>query len=56
MEEGYVVSEENYNFQKLTPVNDAELSIYKDALDFIFSPVAITKKIDSVLSIKNIWV
>lgn len=36
MEEGYVVSEENYNFQKLTPVNDAELSIYKDALDFIF--------------------
>ena len=28
--------EENYNFQKLTPVNDAELSIYKNALDFVF--------------------
>ncbi|MDD3751428.1 MAG: hypothetical protein PHU60_05200 [Tissierellia bacterium] len=28
--------EENYNFQKLTPMNDAELSIYKNALDFVF--------------------
>lgn len=28
--------EENYNFQKLTPINDAELSIYKSALDFVF--------------------
>ncbi|MDF2503036.1 hypothetical protein [Clostridium sp.] len=30
------MSEESYNFQKLTPINDAELSIYKNALDFIF--------------------
>ncbi|MDR1409124.1 MAG: hypothetical protein LBJ12_02385 [Oscillospiraceae bacterium] len=26
-----------HNFQKLTPVDDAELGIYSDALDFIFS-------------------
>lgn len=31
------MSEENYNFQKLTPINDAELSIYKNALDFVFN-------------------
>ena len=31
-----MVSEEAYNFQKLTPVNDIDLSIYKNALDFIF--------------------
>lgn len=30
------MSEENYNFQKLTPINDADLSIYKNALDFVF--------------------
>lgn len=30
------MSEENYNFQKLTPINNAELSIYKNALDFVF--------------------
>jgi hypothetical protein len=30
------MSEKNYNFQKLTPVNDIELKIYKDALDFVF--------------------
>lgn len=28
--------EDNYNFQKLTPINDAELSIYKNAFDFVF--------------------
>lgn len=27
---------ENYNFQKLTPINDADLSIYEDALNFVF--------------------
>ena len=31
------MSEEKYNFQKLTPTNDAELSIYKNALDFVFN-------------------
>lgn len=30
-----------YNFQKLTPVNDVELSIYKNALDFVFENPAI---------------
>lgn len=30
------MSKESYNFQKLTPINDAELSIYKNALDFVF--------------------
>ena len=28
--------EDNYNFQKLTPTNDAKLSIYENALDFEF--------------------
>lgn len=31
------MAEEKYNFQKLTPINDAELSIYKNALDFVFN-------------------
>lgn len=31
-----MVPEEIYNFQKLTPVNDVELSIYINALDFVF--------------------
>lgn len=30
------MSKSNNNFQKLTPINDVELSIYKDALDFVF--------------------
>ncbi|MEG0835791.1 MAG: hypothetical protein RR413_10145 [Christensenellaceae bacterium] len=34
--EGYAVAEETYNFQKLTPISDADLSIYKNALDFVF--------------------
>lgn len=25
-----------YKFQKLTPIHDAKLSVYKDALDFVF--------------------
>jgi hypothetical protein len=27
---------QNYNFQKLTPTNNADLTIYEDVLDFIF--------------------
>ena len=27
---------ENYNFQKLTPINDVELNVYESALDFVF--------------------
>lgn len=27
---------EEYKFQKLTPVHDADLNVYKDALDFVF--------------------
>ena len=30
------MASEKYKFQKLTPVHDAKLSIYKDALDFVF--------------------
>ncbi len=30
------MSEKNYNFQKLTPINNAELKIYDDALNFVF--------------------
>ena len=30
------MSKSNNNFQKLTPINDVELSIYKDALDFVY--------------------
>ena len=28
----------DYKFQKLTPVHDAELNIYKESLDFVFKP------------------
>jgi len=31
------VSDKNYYFQKLTPINNAELKIYEDALDFVFA-------------------
>lgn len=31
-----MMSEKNYNFQKLTPINNAELKIYDDALNFVF--------------------
>jgi hypothetical protein len=27
----------DYKFQKLTPIHDANLNIYKDALDFVFA-------------------
>lgn len=30
------MASEKFKFQKLTPVHDAKLSIYKDALDFVF--------------------
>lgn len=30
------MSENNYNFQKLTPTKNAELKIYEDALNFVF--------------------
>ena len=30
------MASEKYKFQKLTPVHDTKLSIYKDALDFVF--------------------
>jgi hypothetical protein len=30
------MSEKNYNFQKLTPINNADLKIYNDALNFVF--------------------
>lgn len=33
---GTIMASEKYKFQKLTPVHDAKLSIYKDALDFVF--------------------
>nr|WP_235550837.1 hypothetical protein [Paenibacillus sp. Soil787] len=35
------MSSNNYNFQKLTPVNNAELKIYKDAFNFVFQEVDI---------------
>lgn len=30
------MASEQYKFQKLTPIHDAKLSVYKDALDFVF--------------------
>lgn len=30
------MTNKSYNFQKLTPIRDADLSIYKNALDFVF--------------------
>lgn len=31
------MNKKEYNFQKLTPINDADLSIYDDALNFVFA-------------------
>lgn len=31
------MSDDSYKFQKLTPISDVELGIYKDAIDFVFS-------------------
>lgn len=32
-----MMSDKNYYFQKLTPINNVELRIYEDALDFVFA-------------------
>jgi len=26
-----------YNFQKLTPIRDADIAVYKEALEFVFA-------------------
>ena len=31
-----MMSDKKYNFKKLTPINNAELKIYDDALNFVF--------------------
>jgi len=28
--------DDKYKFQKLTPINDIDLSVYQEALDFVF--------------------
>ncbi|WP_186379210.1 YobI family P-loop NTPase, partial [Yersinia intermedia] len=30
------MGDNSYKFQKLTPVNDVELGVYKNAIDFVF--------------------
>lgn len=30
------MEKEKYHFQKLTPINDADISVYEDAIDFVF--------------------
>ena len=34
-----VMDPNKYNFQKLTPIKNTELKIYKDAIDFVFHEV-----------------
>ncbi|MEI7200088.1 hypothetical protein WCT67_07895, partial [Pectobacterium parvum] len=31
------MSDDSYKFQKLTPISDVELGIYKNAIDFVFA-------------------
>ncbi|HBC0644413.1 TPA: hypothetical protein I8541_004508, partial [Serratia marcescens] len=31
------MSDDSYKFQKLTPISDAELGVYKNAIDFVFA-------------------
>lgn len=39
---GVVMEHKNYFFQKLTPVNDIDISVYEEAIDFIFDNTDIT--------------
>ena len=35
-------SNDSYNFQKLTPIHDVDLSVYEKAIDFVFDNADIT--------------
>ena len=36
------MSEKKYLFQKLTPINNANISVYEDAIDFVFDNIDVT--------------
>lgn len=36
------MEENNYNFQKLIPVNDADIAVYEDAINFVFDNADVT--------------
>lgn len=35
---GIMMGENIHKFQKLTPVDDVDLALYEDTLDFVFDP------------------
>lgn len=39
MERGRILASDAYNFQKLTPINKADLNVYKEAMDYVFNNV-----------------